>query len=518
MTLAQILTMHLGGRWHGGYGTARCPVHDDKRPSLSIRDGDRGILVKCHTGCDGQAVIDELKRRNFWPVEPAPAASKRKRSAEDTRRYVLETWRSCRPAAGTHVETYLGCRGITMEMPSSIRFHPGLKHGDTGLLMACMVAAVQGSDSQITALHRTFLRADGEGKAQVSSPRKMLGSVRGGAVRLAAPGPELAIGEGIETSLSFQQITGTPTWAALSASGLMTVELPSLPFAATVFILVDLDPAGEEAAQVAARQFDHEGRRVNLVRPNTGKDLNDALEGNASPKSNKGSDPFKVVPFRLDGAITKKGIRTVKSGRLLTAQEATDDARRRWPEAYSVSAGDAPSDYIDTPDRLITIAGGERHIAADQGLAALIDAKVPFYQRDRIIQRVTLVTAKNTSGEVMTVPGIAIVDQAMLGRALGRSAMWQRFDLRMHRHVRIDPPMGVCAQMLSMVGEWPFPPLHGIIQCPTLRREGSLLDREGYDAETGLVLVGSVAMPPISPSFRTKITRYRQARLFASPS
>lgn len=62
--------------------------------------------------------------------------------------------------------------------------------------------------------------------------------------------------------------------------------------------------------------------------------------------------------------------------------------------------------------------------------------------------------------------------------------------------------------MLSMVGEWPFPPLHGIIQCPTLRREGSLLDREGYDAETGLVLVGSVAMPPISP----KPTRHEARR------
>src|SRR5438105_12317657 len=108
MTPAEMLTTRLGGRWYAQrYGACRCPAHEDRNPSLTLRDGDRGILVKCHGGCDGQAVIDELKRRNVWAAEPAPAAPKRKRSAEDSRRYILEMWGSCRPAAGTHVEIYL---------------------------------------------------------------------------------------------------------------------------------------------------------------------------------------------------------------------------------------------------------------------------------------------------------------------------------------------------------------------------------------------------------------------------
>ena len=49
-----------------------------------------------------------------------------------------------------------------------------------------------------------------------------------------------------------------------------------------------------------------------------------------------------------------------------------------------------------------------------------------------------------------------------------------------------------------MVGEWPFQPLNGIVQCPTLRRDGSLLATEGYDQATGLMLVGNVKMPQIS--------------------
>src|SRR5271166_165436 len=103
MTPAEALTARLGGRWYGGerYGACRCMVHDDRDPSLTIRDGTNGILIKCHAGCAGQAVIDELKRRNWWAVDPAPTAPTRsKRSAEDTRQFVRKVWRSCRPAEG----------------------------------------------------------------------------------------------------------------------------------------------------------------------------------------------------------------------------------------------------------------------------------------------------------------------------------------------------------------------------------------------------------------------------------
>jgi hypothetical protein len=54
-----------------------------------------------------------------------------------------------------------------------------------------------------------------------------------------------------------------------------------------------------------------------------------------------------------------------------------------------------------------------------------------------------------------------------------------------------------------MIEEWPFPPLAGIIGCPTLRPDGSLFDRPGYDEATGLVLENTVRMPPI-PAKPTK--------------
>jgi putative DNA primase/helicase len=147
---------------------------------------------------------------------------------------------------------------------------------------------------------------------------------------------------------------------------------------------------------------------------------------------------------------------------------------------------------------VIQVVAGERHKAADAGIAALEAANVAFYQRDRALVRVCEVKARSTSGEIILVPGIAAVTHAILDRALGQVAHWQRFDIKKEELVNTDPPRLVVSQILDMAGEWPFPPLAGVIGCPTLRHDGSLLAAEGYDLATGLVLKSAVAMPEIS--------------------
>jgi putative DNA primase/helicase len=146
----------------------------------------------------------------------------------------------------------------------------------------------------------------------------------------------------------------------------------------------------------------------------------------------------------------------------------------------------------------ILVVAGKRHIAADQGLYALVKAKVPFYERDRKIVHVAPAKAKNSNGETFEVPTIMPVTPAILDRALGQSATWKRVDVRSREMSAIDPPKPVVQQIIDMVGEWPFPPLRGIIQCPTLRRDGSLLASNGYDEVTGLVLFNSLEFPAIA--------------------
>jgi putative DNA primase/helicase len=68
MTTAETITAALGGRWRVGRGgMAGCPCHDDRTPSLSIRDGYEGkVLVHCHAGCDQAHLIAVLRSRGLW--------------------------------------------------------------------------------------------------------------------------------------------------------------------------------------------------------------------------------------------------------------------------------------------------------------------------------------------------------------------------------------------------------------------------------------------------------------------
>ena len=43
------------GRW-----VARCPAHDDKSPSLSIRDTSTRTLIHCFAGCDASDILDAV--------------------------------------------------------------------------------------------------------------------------------------------------------------------------------------------------------------------------------------------------------------------------------------------------------------------------------------------------------------------------------------------------------------------------------------------------------------------------
>jgi hypothetical protein len=280
---AETIAKALGGRKVGGGWIARCPAHDDREPSLSIRDGDNGVvLVHCHAGCDQTLVIAALRSRGLWgDVKSTPSAIAQEPHDDPERsETALRIWGETASAAGTPVETYLVSRGLRLPPPLTLRFHPGLAH-PSGTVWPAMVALVtSGSDDEPMAIHRTFLAPDGGGKAPVTPSKMMLGPCRGGAVRLTALGDVLMVGEGIETCLTALQAKGLSAWAALSTSGLRTLDLPH--DARDVMVLADGDDAGETAARDCARRWKREGRRVRIARPPPGLDFNDMLLGRTS--------------------------------------------------------------------------------------------------------------------------------------------------------------------------------------------------------------------------------------------
>jgi hypothetical protein len=284
---AESIAKALGGHRAGATWMARCPVHEDRSPSLSISAGKNGkVLVRCHAGCDQRDLIAAVQERGLWQATGRASLitlNHRRRIAEnpdvDTLKRsatALTIWQASHAAEETPVATYLLSRGLDLPTSPTLRFHAGLKHPSGGVWPAMVALVTHGATGSPIAVHRTFLARDGGGKAPVDPPKMMLGPCRGGVVRLGAPANVLMVGEGIETCLAAMQASGRPAWAALSTSGLRSLDLPNA--VRDVIVLADGDEPGQAAAQYSARRWTCEGRRVRIARPPQGMDFNDLLK------------------------------------------------------------------------------------------------------------------------------------------------------------------------------------------------------------------------------------------------
>jgi hypothetical protein len=294
MTDANGLTVALGGKWHGRYGAAPCPVCQPEgrkgQNALTLADGTSGrLMLNCKkSACAFLDILAAAGMRsgNYTPPDPATIAQRKAQQSADAEKRATQAkrlWLEAQPIAGTLAETYLRGRGITAPLPATLRFHPECWHGPTARRLPAMVAAVQGAGSP--AVHRTWLSADGLGKADIDPPKAMLGAVTGGAVRLADGLGPLVVAEGIETALSLASgLLRTPAtvWAALSTSGIRGLHLP--PTASRLTIAPDGDAPGREAANALAERAHALGWQVSLLPAPDGRDWNDILtmEGEAA--------------------------------------------------------------------------------------------------------------------------------------------------------------------------------------------------------------------------------------------
>lgn len=208
---------------------------------------------------------------------------------------------------GTPVWTYLTeARGVPLERlparPSSIRYLPALDHidRDTGEVTTwpCMVTGMsRASDGKVRAVHRTWLRPDGSGKADVAKPKMMWGDAKGCAMRLwkgagdltpeaaaraGVVGP-LILTEGIEDGLT--AAIARPESRVWAPGSLSLMALPEWPACASAVVLVaDNDWHEPQAVEAFAKVEAHwrglaKGRAVKVVRAAAGKDLNDWARG-----------------------------------------------------------------------------------------------------------------------------------------------------------------------------------------------------------------------------------------------
>ena len=156
---AEQLTRMLGGRWHGQYGTARCPAHDDRNPSLSIRDGEAGALrLHCFTGCQYRDIRAALnfKLGDSAIKVPRTAVSIPIPNSTANAKLASRIWTKTVPIPASHAEAYLRQRRIACPLPDTLRFHPALRH-PTGAHLPALVARVEKVGDEMYAIHRTYL-------------------------------------------------------------------------------------------------------------------------------------------------------------------------------------------------------------------------------------------------------------------------------------------------------------------------------------------------------------------------
>ena len=287
-TIARGLGLHRAGsgKWHG-----KCPSCG-YRAGFTVTECRDGLpLVYCHAGgCNQSDLISALRQAGLWPESRAENGNRGSNRAKDAattpdtaaskRDMALAIWHRTMPIEAAFappvVARYLReARGYTGPIPTLLRQLRDAYHGPTRTKAPAMVALVQHVEHGPVAVHRTFLRADGSGKADLEPNKMTLGPCKGAAVQLAPAASTLAVSEGIESGLSYMQAAGVPTWAALSAIGIRNLVLPTTVI--EVIIAVDPDPVGLIAARAAARRWLDEGRRVSIARPPIGFDFNDLV-------------------------------------------------------------------------------------------------------------------------------------------------------------------------------------------------------------------------------------------------
>jgi putative DNA primase/helicase len=300
MSAADVAALLGYARREGRGWRCRCPLHGGH--SLVLRDGHDGLLLlTCWAGCDRLDVLAELRRRGLVGgradhaprIVPAPCRSND----------LLRSGRFCSAAAddGRPSRASLGCgqRGWKRNeaghwlrvMPRPAGYRSTRLPAPRSVFRQIFSArSVQHIERGPLAVHCTYLRSDGSGKADVEKQKAIFGPVAGSAVHFGTPqtGQWLAVAEGIETAPSVAVACSMPVWAALSANGIKNLILP--PEATDVVICADHDAngVGERAAYDAATRWIAERRRVRVAKlPRPDSDFNDILSGTGSVEINE---------------------------------------------------------------------------------------------------------------------------------------------------------------------------------------------------------------------------------------
>jgi putative DNA primase/helicase len=284
--IGETLALRRQGRLHVGL----CPFHAEGSPSFTVFPdhfhcygcGEHGDVIDWLTDQRGMTFRDALaylgappSDMRAQPVAPRIRPSKAKDHAALARRIWHEAMDD---PSHSIVADYLASRGLALPPEPVIRFHGECPCGDLRLpaMIALLSDPVTGEATG--GVHRTFLRPDGSGKADIDRPKMMLGPW--GVIRLYEPKTYgVGFAEGVETALAIVlRIGWGPVWAVCTAGGF--AKVPPLP-ARTANYFVDRDDDGVSLryAEEGAEAWVSAGLEAYIHEPPDGTDWCDCTEG-----------------------------------------------------------------------------------------------------------------------------------------------------------------------------------------------------------------------------------------------
>jgi putative DNA primase/helicase len=257
--------------------------------SMTVKDG-RAVWW-CASCQDRDGLLRAIRSATggAW-TPPASISTSTDTDAAGRTRAALAIWDAAMPIKGTLGEVYLAARGLAGENSAALRYHPALRHPNATGTFPALVALIRSTTTgEPVAVHRTYLRRDGAGKASVDPAKATKGPMAGGAIMLHEPvaGAPLVIGEGIESSLSAGRLLDAPAWAAIAAGNMARIIPPDGP--SEIILAADPDLVGQREAWTAADRRRGLGRRVQVATPdNTDEDFNDLLRRRLAREARNG--------------------------------------------------------------------------------------------------------------------------------------------------------------------------------------------------------------------------------------
>jgi len=179
------------------------------------------------------------------------------------------------------------------------------------------------------------------------------------------------------------------------------------------------------------------------------------------------------------------------------------DAKQKKRRAKGKSKTEDPGDDRPADKRpLIVVAPGERLRVLRETEDALIATGTLYHNKAGVLVRVTRTGPREDHGVKYADNALTIIpaSSGWITTEMDRAAHWkkQRMVDGAMIECRTDAPASIARFLVEQVGAWRLPYLAGIVECPTLRADGSIVEREGYDKETGLFFdAAGTAFDPI---------------------